>query len=631
MHKITLLKAIPMNRATSLLTVFLFVFTSLFASNKFPRDENVVRIMSYNVHNCDGTDNVFDYKRIANIINRVEPDVISLQELDSVTTRNKGVFSLKELSELTDMHYVYARAINFQGGAYGIGLLSKEKPIKYYTVPLPGREEGRVLLIVEFDKYVCCAVHLSLTEADQKTSVSIIQNTLKNLSKPVFLAGDMNSVYTSETQAAMRETFKTLSNHKRNTYPSNEAKECIDYIYAYNDNQHLFSVIQNQVLDEKIASDHLPLFTDVRIAADATTVMRTKPYLQNPSNGGITVSWLTNVPVHSWVEYGTDPQKLDNRSESWVDGQSVCNNKQHKVRLKNLKPATTYYYRVCSREITLYEAYRKEFGPTVNSEVYSFSVPDSKTTDFTAIIMNDLHKNKKTVSKLAGLIKDIDYDMVIFNGDCIDDPRDETSVVDILSYMNEQVHAENKPVYYIRGNHEIRNAYSIQLRDLIDYVGGNTTYGAFSWGDSRFVLLDCGEDKPDASKVYYGLNSFESFRQDQTEFLKKELSGNTFKKAAAKVLIHHIPLYGMSSEEYVPCKAMWQTLLNKASFNLAINAHTHSFAFHQKGEFENNYPVVIGGGPDMDSATVMILKKKNNRLTLSVLDINGKELLNKEL
>ncbi len=368
-----------------------------------------------------------------------------------------------------------------------------------------------------------------------------------------------------------------------------------------------------------------------QIATDATNIMRTKPYLQNPFNEGITVFWLTNVPVHSWVEYGTDPQKLDNRAETWIDGQSVCNNKQHKVRLKNLKPDIKYYYRVCSQEITLYEAYKKEFGPTACSEVYSFSVPGSKTTDFTAIIMNDLHKSKKTVSRLAGLIKNINYDMVIFNGDCIDDPRDETSVIDFLSYMNEQVHAESVPVYYIRGNHEIRNAYSIRLRDLIDYVGGNTTYGAFNWGDSRFVLLDCGEDKPDSTAAYYGLNSFESFRQEQAGFLKKELSGDAFKKASARILIHHIPLYGMPSEEYLPCKEMWHPLLKKAPFNLSINGHTHSFAFHPKGECENNFPVVIGGGPSMETATVMILKKKKNRLTLSVLDSEGKELLKKEL
>ena len=93
--------------------------------------------------------------------------------------------------------------------------------------------------------------------------------------------------------------------------------------------------------------------------------------MQNPLSNGITVSWFTNVPVHSWVEYGTD-RNLGERAETIVDGQVICNNKHHKVRLTGLKPGETYYYRVCSREITLYEAYKKEFGETAYSDIYSF-------------------------------------------------------------------------------------------------------------------------------------------------------------------------------------------------------------------------------------------------------------------
>ena len=36
----------------------------------------------------------------------------------------------------------------------------------------------------------------------------------------------------------------------------------------------------------------------------------------------------------------------------------------------------------------------------------------------------------------------------------------------------------------MRGNHEIRNAYSIGLRDHFDYVG-DKTYASFNWGDTR--------------------------------------------------------------------------------------------------------------------------------------------------
>ena len=63
------------------------------------------------------------------------------------------------------------------------------------------------------------------------------------------------------------------------------------------------------------------------------------------------------------------------------------------------------------------------------------------------------------------------------------------------------------PDFLYAGNHEIRNAYSIGLRDHFDYVG-DKTYASFNWGDTRIVMLDCGEDKPDDHWVYYGLNDF---------------------------------------------------------------------------------------------------------------------------
>ena len=80
------------------------------------------------------------------------------------------------------------------------------------------------------------------------------------------------------------------------------------------------------------------------------------------------------------------------------------------------------------------------------------------------------------------------------------------------------------------GNHEIRNAYSIGLRDHFDYVG-DKTYGSFNWGDTRIVMLDCGEDKTDDHWVYYDLNDFTQLRNEQVGFLKKELAAKEFKKA----------------------------------------------------------------------------------------------------
>ena len=154
--------------------------------------------------------------------------------------------------------------------------------------------------------------------------------------------------------------------------------------------------------------------------------------------------------------------------------------------------------------------------------------------------------------------------------------------------------------------------FSTGLRNLFDYAGGNV-YSAFNWGDTRFVILDCGEDKPDTTSVYYGMNDFTRLRQDQVQFLKEELKTKEFKKSGKKVLLHHAPVYGLdvSYTDYNPCLEMWGPILEKAPFDVAINAHTPtSMHFIRAAARGNNYPVVVGGGYKMDNATVMILSRK---------------------
>ena len=68
---------------------------------------------------------------------------------------------------------------------------------------------------------------------------------------------------------------------------------------------------------------------------DNNISVRTKPYLQNPVGNGITVMWETTVPSYCWVEYGTDTTRLE-RARMIVDGQVVCNNKLHKIRIDGL-------------------------------------------------------------------------------------------------------------------------------------------------------------------------------------------------------------------------------------------------------------------------------------------------------
>lgn len=248
------------------ISILIVTCTAFSSPNKtIDKKQNTVKILSYNVRNCRGMDDITDYQRIANVIIRVAPDIVALQELDSATQRSNGTVVLNELASLTHMYKTYGASIVYQGGKYGIGILTKEKPIKWEVVALPGREERRSLLIVELKDYYVCCTHFSLTEEDRVSSVGIINEALKDISKPIFLAGDFNSVPGSEVIKNVENKWYMLNNPEIPTIPSNNPQKCIDFIFGANFTGYTFQTTLSIVENEPLASDHLPVWVEVMI------------------------------------------------------------------------------------------------------------------------------------------------------------------------------------------------------------------------------------------------------------------------------------------------------------------------------------------------------------------------------
>ena len=221
-----------------------------------------VRVMSYNVRNGHGVDGVKDITRCTDIINDARPDVVAVQELDSMSRRNKK-YVLGEMAKQTGYHDYYHRTIPYRGGAYGIGILTREKALSVDFRPLPCRREPRGLLIVEMKKFYILCTHLSLNAQDRLTSVHIIRDIVSKLDKPVFIAGDMNATPSSAPIRAFKEYTQVLNDVNKFTIPSNNPRKCIDYILGANGR---FKVKKDYVYSDVLASDHLPLYVDVKIS-----------------------------------------------------------------------------------------------------------------------------------------------------------------------------------------------------------------------------------------------------------------------------------------------------------------------------------------------------------------------------
>lgn len=221
-----------------------------------------LRLMSYNVHNGIGTDGITHYRRVASVIGDYAPDAVAIQEVDSVTTRSKSMEVLQQLAKHSGYHYTFASSIDFQGGRYGIGILSRQAPLSVKRVPLPGSEEARVLLIAEFEEYYFCCTHLSLREKDRLESLGIILTELEKLNKgkDIFLSGDFNATPDSKLIKNMKEHFEFVSDTKLNTFPSGKPEKTIDYIVRYKTSGQKFVPASSEVPQAFVASDHRPVF-----------------------------------------------------------------------------------------------------------------------------------------------------------------------------------------------------------------------------------------------------------------------------------------------------------------------------------------------------------------------------------
>lgn len=582
-----------------------------------------LKVMTYNVRNGVGLDGVRDHDRVAKVIDRQRPEVVAIQEVDSVTGRSGGSYVLGELAIRTAMYPIFAPAIEHDGGLYGIGMLVRHKPQAVTRVALPGREEARTLLIADYPDYAVACTHLSLTPDDALASTDIIRREAASRSgKPFILMGDLNSLPGSAVTDSLKRDFLTINDQTTPTYPADKPKELIDYVMVANCPD--IHVAHRNVVADTVASDHRPVTTTLTMPAAADHLLWHEPYLQNVTADGATVMYQTRRLCASFVEFGTDTTATLRRARQLSAGQEVVHDIEHKVRLDSLTPGATYYYRIHLREILANHAYHKDFGREYISPFYRFRVPEATAENFTALIVNDLHGYKPTIAAMAALADSISHDLVIFNGDCLSEPPTREAAVEDLHTLAGAFRLAENPSLFIRGNHEIRNAYSSGAPSLFDRPDG-LTYGAFTLGGIRFVTLDCGEDKPDDTWVYYGLNDFTALRREQAAFLRDELKSKAHRRATYRMLIHHIPLWG-NTDEYRPCTELWAPLLTRSNFNVDIAAHTHEHRVLPSGAEGNPMPVIVGGGPRQAEATMMILEKRGKSLTLRVLDANGREI-----
>lgn len=228
-----------------------------------PTSDRLV-LMTYNVHGCLGTDQVRSTTRISDIVNKMKPAAVGMQELDSVVPRSGNRYYLEELGHETGMLYEFSNSYAGFGGAYGNGLLLRQKALGIQRYPLPG-EEPRSFIFAEYPDYCFGTTHFDLTEDAKLESAKIIGEIVQKYNKPFFITGDMNIETGSAPYNEMMKHFRTLNDTRMLTFPANAPTSTIDYIMVHDVPGVTVTTDKTEVYPEPIASDHRPVIVTLSI------------------------------------------------------------------------------------------------------------------------------------------------------------------------------------------------------------------------------------------------------------------------------------------------------------------------------------------------------------------------------
>ena len=228
-------------------------------SRRAPSPSTAVRVLVYNIHagkDAAGQDNL---ARVAALARAERADVVLLQEVDRGTRRSGGVDQVALLERESGLHAAFGRTLDYDGGQYGIALLSRW-PIAHDTlVHLPvtppqqragGSYEPRGALVARLAAPGLALrvlnTHLDASRDDSYrrqevvTVAALVRQLLDESAgaprRLVFAGGDFNSEPPSATHAAMvdagfRDAWTECGRGDSLTFPADRPVKRIDYLW----------------------------------------------------------------------------------------------------------------------------------------------------------------------------------------------------------------------------------------------------------------------------------------------------------------------------------------------------------------------------------------------------------------
>lgn len=239
--------------------------------------KTTIRVLCYNIHYGQGNDGVYDIQRLADVIKRHQPDLVALQEVDVGVERSGRIHQARLLAELTEMSVRFGPTQHYQGGLYGNAVLTRLPIVDVAIHPLPYTEStadlvtyprGAIALTLrgpndKLIRFISTHFQHNVPE-DRVAEAEAINRLFTGDEIPTILAGDMNAVPGAKPiRTLLQEWASTVGDSPQPTAPSAKPTSRIDYIFYRP--QAAFELVEANVVEEPMASDHRPVFAELSL------------------------------------------------------------------------------------------------------------------------------------------------------------------------------------------------------------------------------------------------------------------------------------------------------------------------------------------------------------------------------
>ena len=349
---------------------------------------------------------------------------------------------------------------------------------------------------------------------------------------------------------------------------------------------------------KKIVFCFLGLLAVLYTASAQSYTFNHGPYLQELSEHAVTFVFTTSDKGFSWVEVKPDGGEAE-RHYTVRNGLRDAYNTFNVIRVENLRPDTRYQYRLCSKQIADFQPYKVTFGDSIVSPWRRFSTPDPKATACSFIGHSDMHQQPDKLGRLLNQAGVGSADMIFYVGDMMNYYDNEETPFRSFIDKSVELFASEKPFVLVRGNHETRGNMAREYARYVPKSSGKY-YGAYRVGDIMFVVLDCGEDKPDDFWVYAGLTDFDGYRTEQAAWFGELIRSKAYKSAKWRIVMNHFPplshMEGDNPERHgiQDITDKFLPLYNQAKIDLMISGHTHAYEFMSPDKYDRlTFPVIV--------------------------------------